>query len=525
LAYIVKEAFDKWIPQADSRSLVWGGFGLLGLRLLSSGLAILTRLINVRTTEGMTVQVREMLTERLFRVSRRESDATKSGCIHDLVVTESQRFHMMTNSVVGRVVPSVIKATALTVVLAYLSWRLLAIMVFVWPVMWVCNEAVRRYLVKKVRASHKSFREFSSVLLNRVRLLDLIKFEHQEKNERAVIQAHVKQTSETAAPVAIMDTVYLEVQGVVLTVISIAVLTAGGEQVSSGRITVGDLISFYMVVNLLNGALREFAAGLYQVLIGYESWSRIVAWLGDEDLDVYSGTERIELEAELSVQDVHFSYREGLPLLENLSFNVKRGETVVLLGPNGCGKSTVLWLLLGLYKPQSGQICADGVNYNSLDIGWLRSQIGMVPQGAMLLDASVRENVAYGTSGVSDEEIEQALNLAGSKDWLERMPQGLDTEIGNEGTLLSGGQKQRVSLARALLKRPAFLFFDEPTNHLDENSVCKFLTTIQSLEDSPGVLIITHDNALRHIADKVYEMKGGRLVGVEPGEPKEVVGR
>jgi ABC-type multidrug transport system fused ATPase/permease subunit len=525
LAYVIREAFDKWIPQSDSRSLLLGGMALFVLRATASLLAIATRVINVDATERMTVRIRDLLVGRLFRVSRKEHDGSKAGNIHDLVVTESQRFHMMANHTVGRVFPSLIKTFVLTLVLAYLSWRLLAIMVVVWPLVWLINEAVRRYMVKKVQIANRTYRAFSGALLERVRLLDLIRFEHQEQNECEIIHGHVREASDAARPVSILDTAYLEVQAIVLTVISVAVLTAGGDQVSSGLMTVGDFISFYMVVSLLNQALRDFAQGLYHVFVGRESWDRMLAWLNDEDSDVYHGEEAVTLTDELSAHAMDFSYRQGESLLEGLDLRLQRGQTAVLLGPNGCGKSTILWLLLGLYRPRRGEVRADGVSYDSIDMGQLRSQIGMVPQEAMLLDASVRENVKYGHPQATDEEIERALGLAGSGDWLKKLPQGLDTEMGRQGTLLSGGQRQRISLARALLKKPTFLFFDEPTNHLDDGSVCDFLATIQSLNPAPGVLIITHDNALKRVADVVYELKNGRLVRADFEHRKEPVER
>lgn len=511
LAWLVRQAFDTWLPEGDFDSLLKVGLAILVLRIINAALTISTRLLNVKTTEDMTCRIREILNRRLFRVERAELDQAKTGHIHDLVVTESHRFHSMLSYLVGMVFPSAVKMCGLTLVLAYISWRLLAIMIVVWPILWLMNEALRRHLVKKVRTARAAFRNYSGAVIERVRLLNLIKYENEEDRERRTVDDHVERVASANRPVEILDVSYLEVQGIVLTVISVAVLVAGSHEVTRGRMTMGDFVSFYMVVSLLNQALREFAAGLYQVLVGRESLEKILSWFQSEDRTHYSGEQSLVPETELCLKGVDFSYVPEEPLLWSIDLSLKRGETAVLLGPNGCGKSTLIWLLLGLYRPNSGFLQADGVNYEVLNMGHLRASIGFVPQEALLLDASIHDNVAYGAKEASENEVLKALDMAGAKDWVASLPEGLQTKVGPQGGLLSGGQRQRISLARALLKRPTFLFFDEPTNHLDEASVCEFLTTIQSLEPAPGILIITHDQSLRQVADQVYNLSDGKL--------------
>ena len=142
----------------------------------------------------------------------------------------------------------------------------------------------------------------------------------------------------------------------------------------------------------------------------------------------------------------------------------------------------------------------------------------MASQDALLLDASVRDNVRYSFPQAGDQQILEALELSGSAALLEQLKDGLDSIVGPNGALLSGGQRQRISLARALVKKPTFLFLDEPTNHLDEASVVQFLKNLESLETRPGIVIITHDNALRAVADAVYEIAGGRLIRTQTGQ-------
>lgn len=511
LAYIIRLAFDTWIPEGDTDSLVMGGLALFGLRVAHAALTVITRYINVESTEKMSLTLRAMLIDRMFLVTRREYDNSKSGGLHNLVITESERFHRMVSYLVGMVLPAVVKMVALTIILAYLSWRLLLILVIVWPLVWLLNEWVRRRTIEKVRVRNLTFKLFSSAVLEKIRLLNLIRFENRETNETADAQEHSRKTSVASRPVAVLDSLYLEFQGVVLTLISVAVLTAGGREVANGMMTLGDFISFYMVVSLLNQALRDAAQGLYHVFVGWESLDEVVGWLNCVDREIYAGEEQVELTEKLCLESADFSYRQGQNLLSRMDLELKRGDTVVLLGPNGSGKSTILWLLLGFYKPTAGRLTADGKPYEDIDIGHLRAQIGMASQDALLLDASVRDNVKYSSPEATDEQILEALQLSGSAPLLSQLKEGLDSIVGPNGALLSGGQRQRISLARALVKKPTFLFLDEPTNHLDEASVIQFLKNLESLETRPGILIITHDNALRAVADAVFEIRDGGL--------------
>lgn len=518
LAYIIRQAFDTWIPQGDTDSLVMGGLALFGLRATHAFLTVITRCINAESTEMMTLSLRTMLIDRMFEVTRREYDSAKSGGLHNLVITESERFYRLVNYLVGMVLPAAVKIVALTLILAYLSWRLLLILVVVWPLVWLLNEWVRRRTMEKVKVRNLTFKDFSGAVLEKIRLLNLIRFEHQEKNETADAQQHSWKTAEASKPVAILDTLYLEFQGVVLTLISVAVLTAGGREVANNMMTLGDFISFYMVVSLLNQALRDLAQGLYHVFVGWESLDEVVGWLNGVDGEVYKGKEKVELTEQLCLEAADFSYRQGQNLLSQMGLQLKRGDTVVLLGPNGSGKSTILWLLLGFYKPSAGRLTADGKPYEGIDMGHLRAQIGMASQDALLLDASVRDNVRYSFPQATDEQILEALELSGSAALLNQLKDGLDSIVGPNGALLSGGQRQRISLARALVKKPTFLFLDEPTNHLDEASVVQFLKNLESLETRPGILIITHDNALRAVADAVYEIADGGLIRTQTGQ-------
>jgi ABC-type multidrug transport system fused ATPase/permease subunit len=201
-------------------------------------------------------------------------------------------------------------------------------------------------------------------------------------------------------------------------------------------------------------------------------------------------------------------------LFSDVSINLARGSITALIGANGVGKTTLAYLMMGLFRPRSGRLCADGVPFDDLDIEFLRGQIGFVMEQPWIFAGTVRENVAYGRPDATDREVEEACATALAEQFIAALPGGLDTRIGEGGVSLSGGQSQRIAIARALLSNPAVLILDEPTSHLDAHGVAALFANLRALSSRPAIFLITHDPALAALADHICELRDGRLLSV-----------
>jgi ATP-binding cassette subfamily B protein len=220
----------------------------------------------------------------------------------------------------------------------------------------------------------------------------------------------------------------------------------------------------------------------------------------------------------LELDDLWVSYG-GMRALSGVSLVVPEGSVVALLGPNGAGKSTIVSLMLGLYRPGSGRLLADGIPYDELDMHVLRRQIGVVLQDPIILPGSIAENIAYGHADATMADIRRAAEWSTAAGYIEALPQGYETQAGDEGSLLSGGQRQRIAIARALIADPALLILDEPTTYLDEASIRALTTNLNALPGGPSVLIVTHDPEAARGVDSVARLRDGRIVS----QPHEVV--
>jgi ATP-binding cassette, subfamily C, bacterial len=212
----------------------------------------------------------------------------------------------------------------------------------------------------------------------------------------------------------------------------------------------------------------------------------------------------------IRLERVHFGYTD-VEILSDVSLEVPAGQFVSIIGSSGAGKTTIVDLVIGLYRPVSGEIFIDDVALSEVDLPAWRKQIGYVPQEMLLFHNSIYSNVTLGDSSISREDVETALQDAGAAEFVNRLPKGMDTVIGERGSRLSGGQRQRVAIARALVRRPKLLVLDEVTTALDPATEAEICDTLRSLAGRVTILAISHQPAIARVSDVVYRLKDGRI--------------
>ena len=233
-----------------------------------------------------------------------------------------------------------------------------------------------------------------------------------------------------------------------------------------GRITPGALAAFYVSLALLANVLRPVWGAFPGFIAGVAALQKLYDTLNDPDEPPYAAKEQIRFDGHIRLDAVTFGYN-AVKVLDHFSLELSPGKRVAIIGPNGSGKTSIAHLILGFYRPWSGQVLADGHAYTELDIPHLRRQIGVVSQHHLLWPGTIWENLTYGNEELSENDVLQVSKLVNVHEFVETLAEGYKTEVGENGILLSGGQRQRITIARALMRRPKLLILDELTNHLD----------------------------------------------------------
>ncbi|MFO7551457.1 MAG: ABC transporter transmembrane domain-containing protein [Haliea sp.] len=293
-----------------------------------------------------------------------------------------------------------------------------------------------------------------------------------------------------------------------------AMLWSGGQDVISGRMSGGELGAFVFYAIMVGSGFATISEVWGEVQRAAGASERLLELLHTRSDLADSGAERELPLAELAFRNVTFSYpaRPGEAALKNLTLEIAAGRSLALVGPSGGGKSTLFQLLQRFYDPQSGSILFAGVDIREIGLHQLRRQLALVPQQPALFTASVRYNIAYGRPDASDAEVAAAAKAAHADDFIERLPQGYDSHLGEQGVRLSGGQRQRIALARAILNNPRVLLLDEATSALDSESEHQVQLALQELMRDRTTVIIAHRLSTILHADLIAVLDQGRLV-------------
>lgn len=304
---------------------------------------------------------------------------------------------------------------------------------------------------------------------------------------------------------------------------NLAVLVCGGWLISRGQLTYSDFVAFFLYVNLFMKPilrLMVFTEMYQRGMAGFQRFQELMATPA-EICDVPNAIGSGKVAGHITFKNVSFSYLEGSPILKNFSLEIEPGQKVAFVGATGAGKTTLANLLLRFYEPQGGRILLDGRDIKEYQQSFLRRNIGLVQQDVFLFSDSARFNIAYANGDATDAEVEQAARLAAADEFIQRLPEGYATKVGERGVKLSGGQKQRLSIARAFLKNPPVLVLDEATSALDNKTEQLIQGSLDYLAKNRTTLIIAHRLTTIINADKIVVLQNGEIV--ETGTHQELM--
>ena len=503
---MVKIIFDQAIPNADIRLLLKLTLTLIALMACSGIFSIYTRTTIIRHTKHAISGIRNSLTAKLLRMSHASYQQADLSRIHKVLVYDTEKLDNFANAIFSVIIPSACISLCLAVILLILNVQMSLLLFIVAPFILLLTELLRRACKKSLRQFQLSFENFHRKSLFLLELNKLIKVSSTQQKEADLHKEIIAELENSSLKMAIGYIKMSNYQEVIFSISSIILLAWGSYTVMKGEMTIGTLMSFYFCLFLLKRYLTTIGNALPSVIEGSDSWQQCTSILKEESDEIYTGITRGEFDGRIECKDLTFSFGE-LVLFKKYNLTLRPGETTLVVGPNGSGKSTLVNLILGLYQPQAGALYASGIPYSTWDIQYLRSKIAVVLQEDTTFQGTILDNIVYGIFGVDITAVQQAVRNSGLHEFIESLPDGLYTMIGEKGAKLSGGQRQKIAIARCFIAKASLIILDEPTNHLDQHSVELIATTLKNQAHTPSILIISHTAKLQSLADNIIELK------------------
>ncbi len=494
---------------------------LLGAILLLAGtkaagvlFGLLQQYFFTRFEQEVLLEIQQTLFDRTLRLPKSFFDAKETGYLMSRLLGDVNGLRWFFSSSLVYMFSSVLRFAGGAVFLIYLNWRLALAVLVVLPLMF----ASVRFFGGRLRVlSHHGMERQAEVYQSVQESLaqtSLIKAFATEKHTLNSLMGKLRASLQVGMEQHTLSSVANLAIGLAPDLAHLIVMAGGAFLVIRGEWSVGSLLAFQSYVGFVYGPAQFLAQANFQWQNAVASLERVSALFDvvpEEHAGV--GVNAEQLRGEVEFQNVSFSYNGLDTVLQDISFSVRAGEHMAVVGPSGVGKTTLVSLLLQFYRPQQGRILIDGRPAEEYELTSLRRRIGYVPQSPTLLSGTIAENLRYGDPEASEAQIEKAARAAGIHDFVAALPQGYQSLVGERGVNFSEGQKQRLAIARALVKDPDILVLDEPTSSLDALTEESIFASLPKMVSGKTLFIIAHRLITIRQADRILCFNDKGLVG------------
>jgi ATP-binding cassette subfamily B protein len=513
LIWLTGAVIDKALATHDHQMLWILVVAVLAVGVARAVLMAGRRLISGRQALAVEMDMRQGLYAHLVRLSFGFYDRHQTGQLMSRATVDLQGVRFFLGYGLIFFFQNAITVLSVTLVLLVFEWKLALIALAITPVLVVVAYRYSHVTHPTLRDVQQKLADVATVAEENIVGVHVVKSFAQEPQEsakfharsEAVFEQTVRANRQRALYVPFISWIPLLAQG--------AVLLVGARMVTSGELSVGGFVAFNLYLGMLVVPLRSLGMWIGQAQRATASGERIFQVM-DEPEEIAERPDAVELPpgaGDLRFEDVHFEYLDDRPVLDGVTLDVPAGRTIALIGQTGSGKTTLTSLVPRFYDATAGRVLVDGVDVRDVTLTSLRQAIGIIPQDPFLFSASVRENITFGAPDLDDAEVERIARLAQAHEFVERLPDGYETIIGERGITLSGGQRQRLAIARALAVDPRILILDDATAAVDATTEARIRVGLREAMRNRTTLIIAHRLSTIALADEIVVLDDGRI--------------
>jgi ATP-binding cassette, subfamily B, bacterial len=484
-----------------------------GIAIVGAVSAYFEKYLTTTVSQWVGHDLRRILYQHIQRLSLAEHDKARTGDMITRVTTDIEVIQDFIDSALLGILVNLMTLAGMIAVMFYLNWRFTLISLSVMPVLFAVVFRFTGRIKKASRAVRTKEGELLSVVEEVLTSIRVVKAFAREDFEQKRFDSESLANVEAGLQARSLKAKLAPVVEVIVAIGTCLVLGYGARLALGGELSAGVLVVFLMYLGKMYKPMRDLskmADTVSKAMVGYE---RIQEVLEIESLvrDLPGARRAPKFTGQIEFDKVSFSYGADTQILQDVSFKVEAGQVAGIVGPSGSGKTTIVSLIPRFYDPVSGQVVIQGTDIRRYRLKSLRDQMSFVLQDTVLFRTTIWENIAYGKPGAPPKEIKRAAELANASEFIEAMPDGYDTMVGERGVTLSGGQRQRIAIARAVIRDTPILILDEPTAGLDAVSEQTVMEALDRLMKGRTSIVIAHRlGTIRH-ADVILVMKDGEL--------------
>ena len=461
----------------------------------------------------MAHDLRRTLYHHIQRLSLADHDKARAGDLITRVTSDIGAVQDFINSALLGILVDLMTIAGMIGVMCYLNWRFTLIALSVAPVLF----AVVHYYTRRIKSASRAVRKEEGVLLSIVAevltSIRVVKAFAREDYEQQRFDSESLANVEAGLQARSLKAKLSPLVEVIVAIGTCLVLWYGARLALAGQLSAGVLIVFLMYLGKMYKPMRDLSKmtdTVSKAMVGYERIQEVLD-IESQVRDVRGARRAPKFKGQIAFNHVSFGYGDGKDILKDVSLTIDAGQVAAIVGPSGTGKTTLVSLVTRFYDPVSGHVAIDGTDIRRYRLESLRDQVSFVLQDTLLFRATIWENIAYGKPGAPPREIRRAAELADAHAFIEAMPDGYDTMVGERGVTLSGGQRQRIAIARAVIRDTPILILDEPTAGLDAASEQAVIGALAALmKGRTSVVIAHHLSTIRH-ADVIFVIKDAEL--------------